>query len=204
MNAPPALISSLDTRPDYAAALGVVCSEWANLEWQMFHLYASVSGSPPALARATFGAIESNRGRREIILACCKVVISDNKKTSDIKKIFDTIGRLAARRNEAVHDLWCVADTPKREVMQLRLSEVDGTQCVTGIALNDIHRLSQDIRDHSGRINALRVDIAGTVKLSLERLRDHQGIALVFGAKGQPKGRKPKGFHAHARPQDRA
>ena len=196
MTEPPTIISTLDSRPDYAAALGIICAEWANIEWQMFHFYTSVSGAPPALARATFGSLESNRARVEMILACCKTVVPDKNDITVIDGLLTRIRRTAGNRNKAVHDLWCVADTPQREVMQLRLSAVDGSQCVEGIALKDLQALAQRIRDLAGELVALRERITPKIQASLEKLRRQQGLGLVFAPKGHPPGRKPKGFHS--------
>src|SRR6476661_7304236 len=84
---------NLDDAPEYAQYLGNICAHWASVEFHMYRLFELMSGSPPALARSTFYSIESNRGKREILLALGNVLFDNQSEKSILDDIVRRIGR---------------------------------------------------------------------------------------------------------------
>src|SRR5437763_117583 len=91
--------SNLDEEILHAEQLGQICVAWAQLEWGMYHLYELFSGAPAALARATFYAIDSNRGRREILLSLGAVLFSNSNDYRTLDNVLGRVGRTASQRN---------------------------------------------------------------------------------------------------------
>jgi hypothetical protein len=192
------MVSNLDDAPDFALKLGQVCAHWANLEWHLFLLYEAICGSPPAVARASFYAVESNRGKREMISGTGSVLFQLMPEASVLDDLLRRIGKAAKQRNKLVHDLWAVASTQKAEVVQLRLTAAGDQHTMEQITLPDMQATAEHINKLAGEINDFRDRIAGKLPPLLEKYRQQPGVALVFGPKGHPPGRKTKGHHARA------
>ncbi len=93
----------LDTEPLHAEQLGHICAAWAYLEWNMYQLFELMSGSPPAVARSTFYAIDSTRGRREMLMAIGKVLIERKTDKTALENILGRIGKSSGQLNKYVH-----------------------------------------------------------------------------------------------------
>ena len=182
--------------PEYAALLGHLCAAWANLEWQMYLVFEQMCGAPHAIARSAFYALESNRGKREMVLAVSKTVLEKQADRSVLEDILRRIGRTAGQRNRYVHDTWCVASTQKQEVFQLRLSNAESERRdMDEVKTDDLTAATAQIQKLSEELNAFRNRVAGALPALLEKLRARPGLALVYAKKGHNPGKLPKGHH---------
>jgi hypothetical protein len=179
----------------HAEQLGHLCVAWANLEWHMYLIFDRMSGSPPALARSAFYAIESNRGRREMMLAVSRRALERATDRSVLEDILRRVGKTASQRNKYVHDTWGIADTQKREVFQLRLGNDQTDRDMDEVTVPDLKATTDHIQKLAEELNFFRNRIAPLMSASLEKLRLQPGIALRFSKKGLGPGRLPKGHH---------
>jgi len=161
----------------------------------MYHLFELMSGSPPAIARSTFYAIDSNRGRREMLLGIGKVLIERKTDKTALENILGRIGKGSGQRNKYVHDTWGVASTEKHEIFQIRMSGVDATGTMEEVTLPDMKATAAHFRKLADELNEFRARIAPSAPALLEKFRKLPGLGLEFAPKGHPRGRKPKGFH---------
>jgi hypothetical protein len=189
------ITTNLDSEPLHAEQLGHICVNWANLEWQMYHLFEVMSGSPPAVARATFYAIDSTRGRREILLALGTVLFGSTSEQNILDDLLRRIGRTSSQRNKIVHDTWGVASTQGHEIFQTRLSKAGDKHVMEEMTIPDMKATAAHIRKLAEELNAFRARIIPNIPALLEKYRKLPGIALEFGPKGHPPGRKSKGHH---------
>jgi hypothetical protein len=162
----------------------------------MYLIFELMSGSPPAVARSTFYAIDSTRGRREMLMAIGHVLFNEHK--SELNILDDTlrrVGRTAGQRNKYVHDTWGVANTPKHEIFQMRMSAPGETGTMEEVTVPDMKSTSEHIKKLAGELNDFRERIKPMTSSLLEKYRKLPGLGLVYVPKGHPPGRKPKGFH---------
>lgn len=158
----------------------------------MYHFYELLSGSPPQVARASFGAVESNRGKREMLMAVGRAVLPATE-ANILEDILRRVGKSATQRNKYVHDTWGVAQTQKHEIFQVRFSDKDGAGTMEEVRVNDLETARQQIRKLASELDALKNRSAPSVPTSLQKLRERPGIGLVYRPKGHPPGRLPKG-----------
>jgi hypothetical protein len=189
------ITTNLDTEPAHAEQLGHICVNWANLEWQMYLLFQLMSGSPPAIARGTFYAIDSTRGRREIISGIAGILLDKASDKSVLDDILRRVGRTSGQRNKYVHDTWGVASTQNHEIFQMRMSGLGETGTMEQIAVSDMKATADHIRKLAGELNDFRDRIYASIPALLEKYRKLPGLGLQYAPKGHPPGRKPKGFH---------
>ena len=182
-------------RPAHAEQLGHICVNWANLEWQMYLFFQLVSGSPPAIARSTFYAIDSTRGRREIILGIAGTLFDKPSDKSILDDILRHIGKTSGQRNKYVHDTWGVANTPKNEIFQMRMSAPGAAGTMEEVTIPDMKDTTAHIRKLADELSYFRERVAASVPALLEKYRKLPGLGLQFSPKGHPPGRKPKGHH---------
>lgn len=187
--------TNLYGKPIYAEKLGHLCAAWANLEWLMYLLFQDISGSPVPIAQSIFYAIESNRGRRDILAAVGSLAIERPGDKTELDDIIRRIGRCATQRNKYVHDTWCVAQTQNNEVLQMRLSAPKSQRNWEEITVKDIDNTTGHIQTLCEELDAFRSKISPSLPSSLQRLREQPGIALRYAKKGHPPGRKLKGHH---------
>jgi len=107
----------LDNEPKHAEQLGHISAVWSNLELNLYVLFEFMSGSPPAIARSIWNAVESTRGRREMVLGIGQVLIDNDSEKNILDDILRRIGKTSKHRNKYVHDTWGVADTQKHEIV---------------------------------------------------------------------------------------
>jgi hypothetical protein len=161
----------------------------------MFQLFQAMCGAPPPIARSIFYAVESNRGRRDILNAIGRFAVEKPGDRSELEKLIERIGTCAKQRNKNVHDTWGVAQTQKHEIFQLRLSNPDADRDMEEITGKDLQNTTDHVQRLCDDMNAFREKILPSLPSSLQKLRERPGIALQFAKKGHPPGRKPKGFH---------
>ncbi len=187
------ITTNLLTAPLYAEQLGHLCVAWSNLEWHMFLLFQFICGAPPAVARTTFYAIESNRGRREILKSVGGAVLSKQSHRDALDDILRRIGKTASVRNKYVHDTWGVAATQKHEIFQMRLSNPQTFQDMEEVTVSDLKTCCENIQKVTEALNDFREKVHPSLESSLRTLREQPGIALQFAKKGSHPGQKPKG-----------
>jgi hypothetical protein len=190
---PITIISNIDSEPAHAEQLGHICAAWANVEWHMYHLFELLSGSPPAIARSMFYAIESNRGRREMLLGIARILFDTQSDVSILDDILRRIGRAGTQRNKYVHDTWCVAMTQNHEIFQLRMSTPGETGTMQEITIPDMKDSLANIRKLAEELVDFKNRIAPKIPALIETYRKLPGLGLQFAPKGHPPGRKPKG-----------
>ena len=184
--------TDLDDAPLHAAQIGRICVSWANLEWNMYHFFEILSGSPAAVARAIFYSIESNRGKRDLLLRAGSVLLSSADQNT-LDYILGRVAKCASQRNKYVHDTWCVAQTQKHEVFQLRLSTTGDSQVMEEATIPDMVNVVEQIKKLTEELFALRERVVPTLQASLEKYRALPGIGLQFRPKGHPLGKNSKG-----------
>ncbi|MCK1736624.1 hypothetical protein IVA79_22375 [Bradyrhizobium sp. 138] len=190
------ITTKLDSEPAHAEQLGHISVAWANVEWNMYMLFEVMSGSPPAVARSIFYAIDSNRGRREMLQAIARVLFAEHRSELNIlEDILRRIGKSAGQRNKYVHDTWGVAQTAKREVFQMRMSTAGETGTMQEVTLPDMKAVVENSQKLADELNAFRERTMPKLPSLLEKYRNLPGLGLVYAPKGHPPGRKPKGFH---------
>lgn len=194
------IIINLDTEPAHAEQLGHICVNWANLEWQMYLLFELMSGSPPAVARSTFYAIDSTRGRREIILGIAGVLLDKPSDKAVLDDILRRIGKTSSQRNKLVHDTWGVAQTQKHEIFQMRMSTPGATGTMEQVTVPDMKDTAAHIRKLAGELNDFRLRVLPNVPALLDKYRKLPGLGLQYAPKGHPPGRRPKGHHGRQKP----
>jgi hypothetical protein len=187
--------SNLESAPQYAEQLGHVCVAWANLEWHMYQLFQLMSGAPPAVARSTFYAVESARGRREILAAVSRTVLENPSDRAVLDDILRRIGKSSGQRNKYVHDTWGVARTQRREIFQLRLSNSEADQDMEEVTIPDLKNAIAQLNKLTDELTDFFHRVSSSVPVSVEKLRSRPGIGLTFAKKGNPPGRKLKGHH---------
>ncbi len=192
---PITITTNLDKEPAYAEQLGHVCVSWANLEWHMYQLFQLMSGSPPAIARSIFYAIDSSRGRREILSGLGGTLLEKQSDKTILEDILRRIGRSSSQRNKYVHDTWGVSNTSDHEIFQLRMSAPGATGTMQEVTIPDMKDTTAHIKKLAGELSDFRKRIAPTVPPLLEKYHKLPGLGLEFAPKGHPPGRKPKGFH---------
>jgi hypothetical protein len=192
---PITVTTNLDTVPAYAEQLGHLCVAWANLEWNMFSIFEIVCGAPPSVARSIFYAIESNRGKRDILLATAIAVLKSGTEFNVLDDIVRRIGKTAQQRNKYVHDTWCTAETQNREIFQLRLGNLEGDRDMEEVTLNDLKATSSHIKKLTGELDDYRKRVLPQLPALLEKLRQQPSSGLRFAKKGHPPGRLSKGHH---------
>lgn len=196
---PITVTTDLTQRPDYAEALGHVCAFWANLEWWMFHLFMTLSGAAPAIARSVFYSMESNRARRDLIKAVGQTVIEKKPLFIELDDILGGIGRCARVRNKLVHDTWGVSATQKGEVIQFRLGGADYMRHLEEVSIEDLRRCAEQIQKVRDSIERFVKTIEPMLPPWLDKLRAQPSLALGFAKKGHPPGRLPKGHRSQHR-----
>lgn len=189
------ITTNLDTEPTYAEHLGHICVAWANVEWHMYLLFELISGSPPAVARSTFYAIDSNRGRREILLGVARLLLDKQSDKSILEDILRRIGRTAGQRNKYVHDTWGVASTQKHEIFQMRMSAIGATGTMEQVTIPDMKNTIDHIKKLAEELHDFRNRISSNIPALLEKYRKLPGLGLQYAPKGHPPGMKPKGHH---------
>lgn len=190
------ITTNLDAEPLHAEQLGHICVRWANLEWQMYHLFQLISGSPPAVARAAFYSIESTRGRREMLLGIGSVLFGKSNEQNKLEDILRRIGKTSSQRNKYIHDTWGVASTIKHEIFQMRLSSSGDKHIMDEVTIPDMKNTVAQISKLTEELNSFREMVSPKVPELLEKYRQLPGIGLRFSPKGHPPGRKTKGHHA--------
>lgn len=106
------MVTSLSQKPDYLKAVGLITAEWTAVEHQMLTLFAILANCGSDVAAAIFSAIESNRGRREIILSVAKVTLRDNPDglLKEVEALLDRTRKAVSKRNRFAHALWSVSE----------------------------------------------------------------------------------------------
>jgi DNA repair ATPase RecN len=188
------ITTNLDNEPKHAEALGRISVAWAALEWIMYQSFEQMSGSPPAVARSIWNAVESSRGRREMLSGIGQVLIDNDSEKNILEDILRRIAKSSGQRNKFVHDTWGVASTQKHEIFQLR-DQASDTQKMEGVTVGDMQNAADHFRKLAEEVNSFRERIAPKVPAWLEKYRKLPGLGLVYAPKGHPPGRKPKGFH---------
>jgi hypothetical protein len=186
--------TNIDGEPKHAEQLGYLSATWAALEWTMYHLFELMSGSPPAVARSIWNAIESTRGRREMVSGIGAVLIDNDSEKNILEDVLRRIGKTAGQRNKFVHDTWAVVDSQKHEICQIR-DQSDATQKMEEVTIPDMQNAVAHISKLNDELGAFRERIRPKVPAWLEKYRKLPGLGLVYAPKGHPPGRKPKGFH---------
>jgi hypothetical protein len=184
----------LDNEPKHAEQLGHISSAWSNLELNLYVLFEFMSGSPPAIARSIWNAVESTRGRREMVLGIGQVLIDNDSEKNILDDILRRIGKTSKQRNKYIHDTWAVANTEKREIVQIR-DQSSASQKMEEVTVPDMQATVAHIKKLGGELYDFRVRIAPKLGAWLEKYRKLPSIGLRYAAKGHPPGRKPKGFH---------
>jgi hypothetical protein len=187
--------TNLNSQPQYAEQLGHISVAWANLEWQLYLLFENMSGSPPAIARSIFYAIDSNRGRREMISGIAGVLLDSQSDKDILDDILRRIGKTAGQRNKYVHDTWGAAETVNQEVFQMRMSESGPVGKMQQVTLPDLTGAVDHTNKLTDELFKHRQKIAPKLPALLEKYRKLPGLGLEYAPKGHPPGRKPKGFH---------
>lgn len=188
------ITTHLDNEPQHAEQLGHICVAWANLEWNLYVLFEHICGSPPAIARSVWNAIESTRGRREMISGIGKTLIDNESEKNILDDILRRIGKTSGQRNKYIHDTWGVASTQKHEIFQLRDQSSD-TKKMEQVTIPDMKATTEHIRKLSDEVHQFRARIDPKVPAWLDRYRKLPGLGLVYAPKGHPPGRRPKGYH---------
>lgn len=189
--------------PEYAERIGHLTVAWANLEWQMYNVFQELCGAPVQLARASFYAIDSNRGRREILASVAAIVLKGRSDLSVLDNILRRIGKSAGQRNKYVHDTWCVASTGSVKVFQLRLGVEEGSRDMDEVSLEDLKAATDQFNKLSEELYEFRARVAPSLPALLDKLRSLPVLPLVFARKGQSPGRLPKGHHGQPPPSKR-
>jgi len=185
----------LESEPKYAEQLGHISVAWANLEWQLYIIFEAMSGSPPAIARSIFYAIDSNRGRREMVAGIAGVLLDDNSDKSILDDILRRVGKTAGQRNKYVHDTWGVAQTVGHEVFQMRMNLGGPVGKMEEVTLPDMASNHAQIKKLTDELITFQHRVKSKIPALLEKYRKLPGLGLVYAPKGHPPGRKPKGFH---------
>ena len=153
---------------------------------------------PPTLARAIFYAIESTRGRREMLLSLGVTLFAKASEQTILDDILRRVGKASSQRNKYVHDAWGVAQTAGREIFQLRLSEKGEQHAMQEITIPDMQATVKHVNKLADELVTFKNRIAPMMPALLEKHRKQPGLALVFGKKGHPPGRSQKGFTARS------
>jgi DNA repair ATPase RecN len=188
------ITTTLDNEPKHAEHLGHISVAWSSLEWNMYLLFERISGSPPAIARSIWNAIESTRGRRDMVSGIGTVLIDNDGEKNILDDILRRIGKTASQRNKYIHDTWGVANTQNHEIFQIR-DQSDASQKMEQITIPDMQATAANIRKLADELNGFRERISEKVPSWLERYRKLPGLGLQYAPKGHPQGRKPKGYH---------
>jgi hypothetical protein len=70
----------LENVPDIATELGHMCVAWAAVEYRVFAFYVVITGTPIALARASFYSHFNTRGRIELVLSVAEMVLQEKSE----------------------------------------------------------------------------------------------------------------------------
>jgi hypothetical protein len=179
------ILRDLSFAPDIATELGHMCVAWAALEWRMFALYGLMSGTPHAIARATFYSHHNSSNRAVLVQHTAAMVLRGSSELdtvrTELSRLLLRIHHATKRRNAYIHDPWAADPTNSTPtISQFRLSETDAHGEVARINRNDVSQFTDKIiawtdtlRDFDARISSLLPTSLGTP----DRIRS---VALAF------------------------
>lgn len=109
-------------RPDLAALIGCICSDWANVEDLLGTLYGNLMGvylpttpgAEPALhpvARQIFSEINTIHSRVNLVKKLAAWVIRDEDKKTEMLKVLDEIKNAGKGRNKVAHGIWGICES---------------------------------------------------------------------------------------------
>lgn len=197
----------LEEAPHYAQALGYLCARWAGLEFQIFTLFAALSGAPTVIARAIFYSIESFRSRVEMTKAVGAAVLSG---TRHLEELDDVLDLRSGERNQFVHDLWATAQGESRlTVMQFRLRNPEATDDAERVRLKEILDARDRITARAERLNDFIHRIVPELPPLLEKLPRQLSLTLAFSTRDarqrrpqvKPVSPPPPSHVKHSRPK---
>jgi hypothetical protein len=140
-----------------------------------------------------WNAIESTRGRRDLVSSIANVLIEDASEKKALDDILHRVRQRAAQRNKYIHDTWGVASTEHREIFQVRDSAPN--QKMEEVTINDMQATVGNIRKISEDIHSFRQRIIQRVPEWLKKYRNLPGLGMHWTPKGNPPGWKKKGHH---------
>lgn len=104
------MTTALASKPDYLKAVGLITAEWNAVEHSMMWILSLLTGCGMEKGEAIFYAIESNRGRREMVIAVAQIALRAHpEQLSKLGSLLDRTRKAAKRRNTFAHALWGVA-----------------------------------------------------------------------------------------------
>jgi hypothetical protein len=93
--------------PEHAALVGRVSIAWNDVQFEIFKLFAAVSGMPEVRAEAVFFALRNDRSQRDITLAAALNALLDNGDLfSRCEAAINDAGKLSGERNAVMHAMW--------------------------------------------------------------------------------------------------
>jgi hypothetical protein len=186
---------SLESRPEYAKALGELCADWAMMELKLFGVFASLTGAPLLMSRTIFYSLHTTRARCDMVMALANAVLgkADESDTdhpvNTLKRLLSAINRSASKRNAYVHDTWIAPHDHEDATAQLRLSGSDSRGQIEETKPRDLAQLANQARVHSDSLARWVTAIDDKLPGLLEIHRKQQSLALELIRTGTPRKR---------------
>ncbi len=117
-------------RPDLAALIGCICSNWAFVESSLSHFYAHLMGiyldSPPGyeppshpVAYQIFDEIQTIRSRVQLVKRLVDWVIKDDKQKNDTLDVLEKLRKAGKGRNKVAHGVWGICESEPEALILL-------------------------------------------------------------------------------------
>jgi len=109
-------------RPDLAALIGRICSDWAFVENSLSQFYAHLMGiyldSPPGyeppshpVAHQIFDEIKTIHSRIQLVKRLVDWVIKDEQQKNDRLDVLDQLRKAGKGRNKVAHGVWGICES---------------------------------------------------------------------------------------------
>jgi hypothetical protein len=202
----------LSDYPDMAAEIGHLTVAWACVEFRIYHLFETLTGLPPPLARSIYYSQRTTRARLDLVLAVSAIVLRKRVKrnffknptvlgkpltvSKKVSRLLGDIGNLAGQRNKFVHDPWASYPSGKR-CFQLRLGGKELHGDFDPVRIGDIERLTLKLETKVDSLVRLIRLLRPRMPPLLDTLELHHELTLVSATKSTPQKSKK------AKPQSR-
>lgn len=100
---------ALLSRPELAAHIALVSTQWSVIEDRLAHIYAMAMGANVDACFVSLAKVINIRTRLDMIAAVLERAVSE-KMAADFEKLKKLVTRRSAERARIVHSIWCVDD----------------------------------------------------------------------------------------------